>query len=217
MASPAFAAAPEGGQERNPDHPDAPIGFRPPGIAVDVRAVDAKLWSLLETFEYQAIRERYEVPAQFVTDFASVPRIFVWFIPTYGLYTRAAILHDHLCELAKQRTFQRRAADGLFRQAMRIAGVAFLRRWLMWVAVRWGGLFARGVKSEFHKDAWIVVPVSLAVSPLLLPPAVVIFCALLIWYVLEMLAWCALRLGRTFRPEQQTTKKLVSPSFSLRL
>jgi hypothetical protein len=204
--------------ETNPDDPgQPPIGFRPPGLQVDVRAVDPKLWSLLQSFQYQAIREKYDVPAGELTDFASVPRVFVWFVPKYGLYTRAAILHDYLCRLAEKQQFRRREADGLFRQSMRIVGVAFLRRWLMWVAVRWGGLFARGVRSEFIKDAWLVVPLSLAVSPLLLPPVVVIFAALLIWYALEMLAWVALRLGRAARPRHAPTKKLVSPELSLRL
>ncbi len=40
----------------------------------------------------------FTVPAGFVTDFATVPQIIQWLIPTYGKYTLAAILHDDLCE-----------------------------------------------------------------------------------------------------------------------
>ena len=54
------------------------------------------------------------------TDFASVPRFFVWFIPRYGRYTKAAIIHDHLWrDQVGKGAICFRDADGLFRQAMR--------------------------------------------------------------------------------------------------
>ena len=34
----------------------------------------------------------------FATDLASVPRFLTWLIPRYGQYTRAAIIHDYLCQ-----------------------------------------------------------------------------------------------------------------------
>jgi hypothetical protein len=36
------------------------------------------------------------VPSGTATDFASVPRLFVWFIPRYGRWTKPSVLHDHL-------------------------------------------------------------------------------------------------------------------------
>lgn len=101
------------------------IGF-PDGGSVDVREIDDRQWSVLKAFAYQGTRASYQVLEKEPTDFASVPRIFVWFIPTYGRYTKAAILHDHLCRLAKEGRFSRRDADGIFRQAMRTLEVAFL-------------------------------------------------------------------------------------------
>jgi hypothetical protein len=45
------------------------------------------------------------------TDFASIPRVFVWFLPRYGRYTLAAIYHVGRCPL------------GGTAQAWRVAGL----------------------------------------------------------------------------------------------
>jgi hypothetical protein len=195
---------------------DAEIGFVPEGMSVDVRAKTEKLWELLATFEYRGARDRYVVTASEITDFASVPRVFVWFIPSYGLYTKAAILHDVLCRLADEGKFSRRDADGIFRQAMRILGVAFLRRWVMWVAVRWGALMTSAGRKDWLKDAWIVLPITVLLMPLLLPPAALIFVALVIWYVLEMLAWVPLHLARRAKGPHQPAKKVNWPELTFK-
>jgi hypothetical protein len=45
---------------------------------------------------------RLLVPASaeqpFETDLASVPRLLTWLVPRYGTYTKAAVLHDYLCQ-----------------------------------------------------------------------------------------------------------------------
>src|SRR5262245_24845797 len=102
---------------------------------VVVREVDDNTWELVEPLRYVGNNDRFLVPDGFRTDFASVPRVFVWLIPKYGRYTKAAILHDFLCEESKAGRFDRDDADGLFRRAMRELGVPFLRRWIMWGAV----------------------------------------------------------------------------------
>jgi Protein of unknown function (DUF1353) len=57
------------------------------------------------------------------TDFASVPRVFVWFLPRYGRYTKAAILHDYLWREAVPAGKLRLAeADVIFRHAMHELG-----------------------------------------------------------------------------------------------
>ena len=195
---------------------DANIGFVPAGMSVDVRATTEKLWELLATFEYRGAHDRYVITAGEITDFASVPRVFVWFIPSYGLYTKAAILHDVLCRLADEGKFSRRDADGIFRQAMRILGVAFLRRWVMWVAVRWGALVTPAGRKDWLKDAWIVLPISLLLTPLLLPPAALIFFVLVIWQVLEMLAYVPLHLAKRAKAPQQPAKKVNWPELTLK-
>lgn len=37
-------------------------------------------------------------PEPFTTDLASAPRILTWLLPGYGKYTKAAVLHDYLCQ-----------------------------------------------------------------------------------------------------------------------
>lgn len=201
---------------RTPEDKD--LGFVPPGFTVDVRQVDQKVWSLLKELQYSAAREHFVVPADAPTDFASIPRIFVWFIPTYGKYTKAAILHDDLCRQAAAGKFSRREADGVFRQAMRLAEVAFLRRWVMWTGVRLGALKTKEGRKGWWKDAWLVVAIALLVSPVLLPPAVLIVLALLMWYVVELVAWVFLEIGcRAQKARGQTTKKVNRPRLSFKL
>ncbi|MGH9409403.1 MAG: DUF1353 domain-containing protein [Vicinamibacterales bacterium] len=96
-----------------------------------MRELDARFWAVLRGFTYYAESEVFDVPVDQRTDFASVPRAFVWFIPTYGRYTKAAVLHDHLCDLSRGGTFHRRDADGVFRQAMRTLGMPLIRRWMI--------------------------------------------------------------------------------------
>lgn len=63
---------------------------------VVVKQLTGSTWELQQTVAYQGRTDLLKVPAGFVTDFASVPRVFVWLLPRYGDYTWAAILHDYL-------------------------------------------------------------------------------------------------------------------------
>ena len=198
-------------------HAEPEIGF-PDGLTVDVQAISDTRWKVLTSFVYQATNDVYTVPAGEETDFASVPRPFVWFIPTYGRYTKAAILHDRLCRLAHEGSFSRRDADGVFRQAMRTLNVAFLRRWIMWGAVRWGALFTPEGRQDWLKDAWIVIPLTLAVVPIIGPAALLIVVTLLVWFVAEMLVWPVLAVVRTLKVRRQMRAKRVNrPRLTFRL
>jgi hypothetical protein len=194
-----------------------PVGF-PDGRSVDVRELDDKFWTVLAAFEYQAKAERYVVPAGERTDFASVPRPFVWFIPTYGAYTKAAILHDHLCRLAREGTFSRRDADGVFRQAMRSLGVPFIRRWVRWAAVRWGALADRTSRANWIRDLPAVLLISVPVLIIVSPAAALILLTLFVWYAAEWLVLPVLWLIRAVRRRRrQRAKRVNPPELSLRL
>ena len=138
-------------------------------------------------------------------------RAFIWFIPSYGKYTKAAILHDHLCDLAKQGQFNRRDADGIFRQAMRVLGVAFLRRWIMWAAVRWGALVSPEGRTGWLKDSWLVLLISIPVLLILGPAALVVLLTLLVWYVVELLFWVPLELAKQGKQKRNRAAKKVNP------
>lgn len=88
------------------------------------------------------------VPRGFVCDGGSIPR---WFWPVIGhplssSVIRAACVHDWLYHIhAFDDTAydcSRREADAVFREALAVDGVGFLRRHLMWAAVRVFGLGA---------------------------------------------------------------------------
>jgi hypothetical protein len=77
-----------------------------------------------------------EVPQGFVTDFASVPRIFWRIIPPWGEYSPAAVVHDWLYTKAK---CKRKEADDIFLELMERLGVPVIVRTAMYWAVRIGG------------------------------------------------------------------------------
>jgi len=66
------------------------------------------------------------------TDLASVPFWLWWFVASYGLHTRAALLHDQLVDVQQ---IDRVEADRVFRLALEESKVRWMRRWLMWTAV----------------------------------------------------------------------------------
>lgn len=128
---------------------------------LDVRHVPADgLWQTLRSITYWTdcdcesdapLPERCDtavtVPAGFLTDFASIPRV-VWSVIGHpaGRYAQAAVLHDWMYRSGSVR---RSRADELFRESMLVLGVPAWQRWAMWAAVRVGGWAAyRKAPSE---------------------------------------------------------------------
>ncbi len=141
-----------------------------------VEAVEATLWRLTRPLVYTGSRgDTWTVPAGYVTDFASIPRLMHWLNLPYGPYTRAAVLHDHLLGLIGHpdpaAAVSSRDADGVFRLAMQELGVGWLKRWSMWAAVRVGALVnpRRAPGRQFWRDAPAVLAISVGALPLLLP------------------------------------------------
>ena len=92
-------------------------------------------WKLTKPFEYVNPPIIVEVPIGFVTDGASIPK-FVWSVlgsPWSGKYARAAVIHDYLCVV---KTYPQSKIDYIFYQGMRILKVSYLKRTLMYLAVR---------------------------------------------------------------------------------
>jgi len=153
-----------------------------------------KLWGLVEPLRYVGAREEFVVPDGYVTDFASVPRVTAWLIPSYGLYTRAAILHDYLLtDVLPTGSITSRDADGLFRRAMGELGVPPVKRWLMWAGVRWGALFNRRRRAGWWRSAPGVLAISAPAAVVLLLPVALVTLALIVYGVVE---WVATR-GRS--------------------
>jgi hypothetical protein len=187
---------------------------------VDVREVDETNWAILRELGYQGKKDRFVVPLEQKTDFASVPRVFVWFLPRYGRYTKAAILHDYLWNVeVPAGRISRVDADGLFRQAMRELGVPFLRRWIMWAAVRWGALAKSDGRKDWVTEAWRVLLVTVVALPVVAPAAVVILVTLPVFYLVELVAWIPLEIARRIRlsKDRPATKVVNKPTLQLKL
>jgi uncharacterized protein DUF1353 len=193
----------------------------PPDAQVVVRQLDEKKWKLVQSLTYQGSREIFVVPAGMVTDFASVPRPFVWFIPQYGIYTKAAILHDYMWgERAAKGLMRWIDADGIFRRAMRELHVAFLRRWIMWAAVRWGALSKPGGLKEWWKELPRVFLFTLVALPFVVVPGILILVKLTVFTFAELLFWVPLRATRAAKEavqEELPDKEVVLPRFEWNL
>lgn len=80
----------------------------------------------------------FVVPAGFVTDFASIPRVFWNIYPPIGRYTRAAVLHDYLYRMG---LITRAQADAYFLEAMLDCESPWYERYPIYHQVRlWGWL-----------------------------------------------------------------------------
>ena len=196
----------QGGHARS----EQQLGFAP-GSTVDVRQIDDQDWAILRALTYYARTEDFVVPVQEHTDFASVPRVFVWFIPRYGRYTKAAILHDYLCSVCVPADrVSRIEADGIFRQAMRELGVPFLRRWIMWAGVRLGALTNAAGREKWWTQAWRVALIAAVALPVVTPAAVVIAISFLVFYLIEVVAWIPLTAVHWIRTRRNRPAKQVN-------
>lgn len=120
---------------------------------------DGKRWKLIESFSYYVGKQSglnnhgiiIEVPKGFVTDFASIPKIF-WSILGHpmGKYAAAAVLHDFMYFL---KTFSRKISDQIFENAMKILKVPKWKRKIIYYAVRVGGKWAWKNSSKNHRDS----------------------------------------------------------------
>ncbi|KKK70890.1 hypothetical protein LCGC14_2919420 [marine sediment metagenome] len=102
------------------------------------KAKDGKWFELYEEFEFyidwtKTHRQTFTVPKSFKTDFASIPKVFRVILSTVGKHGKAAVLHDYLCEYGY---LSRKKADLVLLEAMRVLGVGYIKRTIMYRAVR---------------------------------------------------------------------------------
>lgn len=94
--------------------------------------------------------ERYQrsivVPKGFVTDYASIPRLFQLFLSKLGRHREAAVVHDYLYSAdTEYKNITRKEADVIFSDAMQDKQVPGWKRATMYRAVRLfgGGAFRK--------------------------------------------------------------------------
>jgi hypothetical protein len=174
-----------------------------------VRQVGAVSWQLVEPLVYQGNRELFTVPAGFRTDFASVPRAYQWLIARSGQYTKAAVFHDWLVRCRPE--IPRSDTDALFRRALFELGVPFVRRWLIWGAVRWSSLLRSGF-TDGPEDLPQLLLITLTAGLPVIVGGLIVRLLLLGFYVVEVITLAILWPLRRIGWIREHTKELNRPT-----
>ena len=112
------------------------------------------LWGLQRELTYQTgatATEVITVPAGFVTDLASIPRVVWSFFPPDGPWVKGAVVHDFLYftqgtgdwygrhGITREKPYSRAESDHILREAMADRGIGAWAQFVIWSAVRLGG------------------------------------------------------------------------------
>lgn len=110
--------------------------------------IDGVNWRLLDGFRYYLTADEggefVDVPAGFVTNFASIPRVLQNLCPTTGKYAQIAVVHDKLFLApvirtpASARPCTRGQANRIFLEGAQVLGVSWLVRRVMYRALQLG-------------------------------------------------------------------------------
>lgn len=109
------------------------------------RELGKDYWRLFNSLSYdigyKGSDRKVIVPAGYLTDGASVPRIFWWVVSPQGRHGAAAIIHDYLCEYltvydkAMPTPITRKEADEIFKEALVNTGLSRSLVYSMFAAV----------------------------------------------------------------------------------
>ena len=136
--------------------------FTTPLILKFIDSSDKKRFELVEAFKYDVgsknSGDTIVVKEGYRTDFASIPRLFWSVLPPIGLYGKAAVIHDYLCDICEACDYQytpgmktREDADKIFLEAMTVLKVKKWKQRIMYRAVRiWGTVSEWKGKRRAH-------------------------------------------------------------------
>jgi len=104
--------------------------------------IGRNLWRVKEPFEYHVgeypSKEIIKVPIGFITNFASVPRIFWPIISPIDSHGKAAVVHDYCYYTA---LYPRKRCDEIFLEGMIVLKVGTIKRTLIYHTVRYCGYY----------------------------------------------------------------------------
>ena len=116
------------------------------------------LWIVKESFtwyiDYENKKWEVTVPEWFEFDFWSIPRWLRWlFNPTKYL---AYLLHDYLYNNLQKRkdkpityNYERRIADDILYEALKVEGMIFIWRYIIWKAVHlFGWIYQKNLRKK---------------------------------------------------------------------
>lgn len=114
-------------------------------LGVDYWVVNQQFTCILDAEKDQFVT----IPKGFLTDGASVPRMFWTFFPSWGKYGQAACVHDFLCEYliisdnGKIRNITRKECDQFFLKLMTEMQISKSKRLPMYWGVSMFRMFAK--------------------------------------------------------------------------
>ncbi len=101
--------------------------------------IGPKLWILLDDMLYDTPMGQFKVPAGYLTDHASVPRVFTSVVPpVQSCVAEASILHDWFYN-TDSKDVPREFADECIKELTKARGGSTLLGNVTWAAVRAGG------------------------------------------------------------------------------
>lgn len=106
------------------------------------------LWKLSAPLVYQSdlLGSTVTVPAGFLTDLESCPRVPVAFMLFGAMGDSASIVHDWL--YTSPTTTDRATADAILKEALIATGIPAWRAFSIWIGVRLGGAGHFGEKAK---------------------------------------------------------------------
>ena len=90
-------------------------------------------WELFTDFYVSAPSWQGVIPVGFITDLASVPKIFWGIFPPQGFYEEACVAHDWLYS---RTVLPRQVCDQVLKEGMEAAGTPWLTTNIIWGMVR---------------------------------------------------------------------------------
>lgn len=131
---------------------------------------DGKTWVVMECFSY-AIGDletgrKIKVVPGFMTDFASIPRVFWGILPKWGKYGNAAVVHDWNYWMQELNGVTRKEADDIMKEGMEVLGVKKWKQFFIYSAVRWFGWAAWKRNQWDRKAGYIRIRQDIVVKPI---------------------------------------------------
>ena len=114
--------------------------------ALIVKKKTKQEWETVEKFTYEVGKlgsgEAITVPAGFITDLASIPRIFWIFYPSDSNYSQASVLHDWMVVnkgYVDGRYYNYKQTTAIFFEAMGVLNVSYISRKIIYYSVLFFG------------------------------------------------------------------------------
>ena len=104
-------------------------------------------FELVSDYIYQIENYVIKVPRGFITDYASIPKIFRPIVLPYGKHSGASVVHDYLYSKSCELNIERKKADKIFLEILKEEGVNPILARLMYIAVRVFGKIRYKIKK----------------------------------------------------------------------